>query len=315
MVSGEAEALLSFNSSMKQWVKGQDHAIDIIDAGIRTAKAGLSSPDQPMGIFLFVGPSGVGKTETGLGVAHMMFGGEQFVTTVNMSEYQEKHTVSRLIGSPPGYVGYGEGGVLTEAVRQRPYSVVLLDEVEKADLEVMNLFYQVFDKGSLSDGEGREIDFKNTIIFLTSNLASATIMRACESDRPPSMEELTEMIRPELQAHFKPALLGRMTVVPFYPLKGEVLSSIVRMKLDKVGKRLRDSQGMGFEYNDDVVTQIANRCTDIESGARNIDHIINKTLLPIISTEILTNIGDETNYSRLKLETGEQGEFVTLFEK
>jgi type VI secretion system protein VasG len=314
MVSGEADMLLGFNSSMKQWVKGQDHAIDIIDAGIRTAKVGLGSPDQPMGIFLFVGPSGVGKTETGLGVAHMMFGGEQFVTTVNMSEYQEKHTVSRLIGSPPGYVGYGEGGVLTEAIRQRPYSVILLDEVEKADLEVMNLFYQVFDKGKLSDGEGREIDFRNTIIFLTSNLASATIMRACESDRPPSMDELTEMIRPELQAHFKPALLGRMTVVPFYPLRGEVLASIVRMKLDKVGKRLRSSQGMEFEYHEDVVKQIADRCTDIESGARNIDHIISRTLLPIIATQILANIGDETNYSRLKLETGTQGEFVTLFE-
>ena len=219
MVSGEADMLLGFNSSMKQWVKGQDHAIDIIDAGIRTAKVGLGSPDQPMGIFLFVGPSGVGKTETGLGVAHMMFGGEQFVTTVNMSEYQEKHTVSRLIGSPPGYVGYGEGGVLTEAIRQRPYSVILLDEVEKADLEVMNLFYQVFDKGKLSDGEGREIDFRNTIIFLTSNLASATIMRACESDRPPSMDELAEMIRPELQAHFKPALLGHDGRT-FLPAKG-----------------------------------------------------------------------------------------------
>jgi type VI secretion system protein VasG len=274
----------------------------------------LQNPDQPHGIFLFVGPSGVGKTEMALGVANLMFGGEQFMTTINMSEYQEKHTVSRLVGSPAGYVGYGEGGVLSNAVRQRPYSVVLLDEVEKADLEVMNLFYQVFDKGTLSDGEGREVDFRNTIIFLTSNLASATIMKMCEGDTLPTIEELTEAIRPELQAHFKPALLARMTVVPFYPLKGVVLESIVRLKLDKVGKRLRESQSLEFEYNDDVVSQIAARCTDIESGARNIDHIINKTLLPIISTEILGNIGEETDYSRLQLEIGSDGEFVTCFQ-
>jgi len=314
IVKDEASSLLSFNASLKRWVKGQDHAIDVIDAGIRTAKAGLQNPDQPHGIFLFVGPSGVGKTEMALGVANLMFGGEQFMTTINMSEYQEKHTVSRLVGSPAGYVGYGEGGVLSNAVRQRPYSVVLLDEVEKADLEVMNLFYQVFDKGTLSDGEGREVDFRNTIIFLTSNLASATIMKMCEGDTLPSIDELSEAIRPELQAHFKPALLARMTVVPFYPLKGEVLESIVRLKLDKVGKRLRESQSLAFEYNDDVVSQIAARCTDIESGARNIDHIINKTLLPIISTEILGNIGEETDYSRLQLEIGSDGEFVTRFQ-
>jgi type VI secretion system protein VasG len=314
IVKDEAATLLSFNDSMKNWVKGQDHAIDVIDAGIRTAKAGLQNPDQPHGIFLFVGPSGVGKTETALGVANLMFGGEQFMTTINMSEYQEKHTVSRLVGSPAGYVGYGEGGVLSEAVRQRPYSVVLLDEVEKADLEVMNLFYQVFDKGTLSDGEGRAIDFRNTIIFLTSNLASATIMEMCTNGKElPSMEQLTEAIRPELQAHFKPALLARMTIVPFFPIQGEVLSSIVRIKLDKVGKRLKQNQALNFIYDDDVVEQIANRCTDIESGARNIDHIVNKTLLPLISTEILTSIGDENEYTDLQLSIGPKGEFVTEF--
>jgi len=314
IVKDEAATLLSFNDSMKNWVKGQDHAIDIIDAGIRTAKAGLQNPDQPHGIFLFVGPSGVGKTETALGVANLMFGGEQFMTTINMSEYQEKHTVSRLVGSPAGYVGYGEGGVLSEAVRQRPYSVVLLDEVEKADLEVMNLFYQVFDKGTLSDGEGRSIDFRNTIIFLTSNLASATIMEMCTNGKElPSMEQLTEAIRPELQAHFKPALLARMTVVPFFPIQGEVLSSIVRIKLDKVGKRLKQNQSLNFIYDDEVVEQIANRCTDIESGARNIDHIVNKTLLPLISTEILTSIGDENEHTDLQLSIGPKGEFVTEF--
>ena len=313
IVQDEAANLLSFNKNMKEWVKGQDHVIDIIDAGVRTAKAGLQNPDQPHGIFLFVGPSGVGKTETALGVANLMFGGEQFMTTINMSEYQEKHTVSRLVGSPAGYVGYGEGGILTEAIRQRPYSVLLLDEVEKADLEVMNLFYQVFDKGTLSDGEGRSIDFRNTIVFLTSNLASATIMEMCADGKTPSVEELTEAIRSELQAHFKPALLGRMTVVPFYPIQGEVLNSIVKIKLNKIGKRLKQNQSLNFEFDEAVINQIADRCTDIESGARNIDHIVNKTLLPLISTEILTSIGDENEYTNLQLSIGTKGEFVTEF--
>ncbi len=310
IVKDEADSLLTFNAKLKDWVKGQDHAIDIIDSIIRTAKAGLQNPDQPHGVFLFVGPSGVGKTEMALGVANLMFGGEQFMTTINMSEYQEKHTVSRLVGSPAGYVGYGEGGVLSEAVRQRPYSVVLLDEVEKADLEVMNLFYQVFDKGTLSDGEGRLIDFKNTIMFLTSNLASATIMEMCEHDPMPSMEELTEAIRGQLQAHFKPALLARMTIIPFFPLKGEVLKGIVELKLKKVSKRLQQNQALNFNYDDSVVDQIAARCTDIESGARNIDHIVNRTLLPLISTEILNHIGDESDYSNLNLSINQDGEFA-----
>ena len=313
IVKDEVSNLLSFNNSMKAWIKGQDHVIDIVDAGIRTAKAGLQNPDQPHGVFLFVGPSGVGKTETALGVANLMFGGEQFMTTINMSEYQEKFTVSRLVGSPAGYVGYGEGGVLSDAVRQRPYSVVLLDEVEKADLEVMNLFYQVFDKGTLTDGEGRSVDFRNTIIFLTSNLASATIMEMCADGKTPTVEELTEAIRPELRSHFQPALLGRMTIVPFFPIQGEVLESIVKIKLDKLGKRLKQSQSLNFKYDDEVIKQIADRCTDIESGARNIDHIVNKTLLPLISTEILTSIGDENEYKDLHLSIGPKGEFVTEF--
>ena len=313
IVKDDASNLLSFNDSMKDWVKGQDHAVDVIDSGVRTAKAGLQNPDQPHGIFLFVGPSGVGKTELALGVANLMFGGERFMTTINMSEFQEKHTVSKLVGSPAGYVGYGEGGILTEAIRQRPYSVVLLDEVEKADLEVMNLFYQVFDKGTLSDGEGRVIDFRNTIVFLTSNLASATIMKMCEGDTMPSAEALTEAIRPELQAHFKPALLARMTIVPFFPIIGEALNSIVKIKLNKVGKRLLASQALKFEFDDQVVDYIASRCTDIESGARNIDHIVNKTLLPKISTEILNDIGNETEYTQLKLSIGDTGEFEIQF--
>lgn len=311
IVKDDAASMLSFKEKLQGWVKGQDHAIEVIDSIIRTSKAGLQNPDQPHGIFLFVGPSGVGKTEMALGVANLLYGGEQFMTTINMSEYQEKHTVSRLVGSPAGYVGYGEGGVLSEAVRQRPYSVVLLDEVEKADLEVMNLFYQVFDKGMLSDGEGRLIDFKNTIIFLTSNLASATTMELFEnSDTIPSVEEITEAIRPQLQAHFKPALLARMTVIPFFPLKGEVLNSIVELKMKKVAKRLQKSHKLHFIFDKKVIEQIASRCDDIESGARNIDHIINKTLLPLLSTEILNNIGDEEEYSNLTLSIDEQQKFA-----
>ena len=313
LVKDDADTMLNFNADMKKWVRGQDHAVDIVDAGLRTAKTGLQNPDQPMGIFLFVGPSGVGKTEAATGVANLMFGGERFMVTLNMSEYQEKHTISRMVGSPAGYVGYGEGGILTEAVRQRPYSVVLLDEVEKADLEVMNLFYQVFDKGTLSDGEGRVIDFRNTIMFLTSNLATDTIMEMCSGDVMPSAEEITEAIRPELQQHFKPALLARITVIPFYPIKGDVLKGIVRMKLDKVGKRLKQNQKLELIYGDEVIDQIASRCTDVDSGARNIDHIVNKSLLPKISTEILSKIGDENDYSKLNLSVDDNSQFSVSF--
>jgi len=314
MVRDEAKNALGFAETMKTRIKGQDDAIAVIDQGIRAAKAGLNNPGAPMGVFLFVGSSGVGKTETATAVADMMFGGERFMVSINMSEFQEKHTLSRLVGSPPGYVGYGEGGVLTEAVRQRPYSVVLLDEVEKADLEVMNLFYQVFDKGTLSDGEGREIDFKNTIVFLTSNLATDIITELGMRNPKPSVEELTEAIRPTLSRHFKPALLARMQIVPFYPLRSDALGGIVRLKLNKVGARLRASQKMRFEYTDAVVEQITQRCTEVETGARNIDHIINRTLLPEISTEILQRLGDEQQSSALKVGIAEDGSFAYTFE-
>jgi type VI secretion system protein VasG len=313
MVRDEAKNALGFGEAMKVRIKGQDDAIGVIDQGIRAAKAGLNNPNAPMGVFLFVGSSGVGKTETATAVADQMFGGERFMISINMSEFQEKHTVSRLVGSPPGYVGYGEGGVLTEAVRQRPYSVVLLDEVEKADLEVMNLFYQVFDKGTLSDGEGREIDFKNTIVFLTSNLATDIITELGMRNPKPSVEELTEAIRPALSRHFKPALLARMQIVPFFPLRADALSGIVRLKLNKVGTRLRASQKMRFGYTDAVVDQITQRCTEVETGARNIDHIINRTLLPEISTEILQRLGDEQQASSLTVDIAADGSFAYSF--
>jgi type VI secretion system protein VasG len=313
MIRDEAAQILTFSDDMQQRIKGQDHAINALDEGMRAAKAGLNNPDAPMGVFLFVGPSGVGKTETATAIADLLFGGERFMVSINMSEFQEKHTVSRLVGSPPGYVGYGEGGVLTEAVRQRPYSVVLLDEVEKADLEVMNLFYQVFDKGVLSDGEGRVINFKNTIVLMTSNLATDVLTEMGLRDPKPSMAELSEAIRPTLNHHFKPALLARMQVVPFYPLHGDVMHDIVRLKLGKVGKRMAESQKMSFDYTDAVVKQIAARCTEVETGARNIDHIINRTLLPEISTEILTRLSDEVEAAGLTIDIGDGGRFSYEF--
>jgi type VI secretion system protein VasG len=230
-----------------------------------------------------------------------------------MSEFQEKHTVSKLVGAPAGYVGFGEGGVLTEAVRQRPYSVVLLDEVEKADLEVLNLFYQVFDKGVLSDGEGRVIDFKNTIIILTSNLATDIMTHLGTQAPRPAVAEIIEAIRPSLSKHFKPALLARMQIVPFYPLMPDALGDIVRLKLDKVGRRLRDNQKIAFSYSDAVADQIVARCTEVETGARNIDHIVNKTLLPQIATEILSRMNSNEPTTRLSVDVGPDGGFTYDF--
>ena len=313
MVSDEAASLLTLGTQLKGWVRGQDHAMDAIDATIRAAKAGVQNPEQPIGIFLLVGPSGVGKTETAIGLANFLFGGDRFMVTINMSEFQEKHAVSRLIGSPPGYVGYGEGGMLTEAVRQRPYSVVLLDEVEKAHPEIMNLFYQVFDKGMLTDGEGQLIDFKNTVILMTSNLASDTIVSLGTAAKPATPEELGQAIRPDLQRYFKPALLARMKVVPYLPLVGDNLKSIIRMKLDKVGARLKANQGIAFKYTDKVVDQIMARCTEVESGARAIDHIINGGLLPLLATRILEQIGSEAGFSAIDLDMDAKGEFLPKF--
>jgi len=292
IVVDEADVLLNFGARMQRWVKGQRHATAAIGERIRTSKAGLGNPEAPIGVFLLVGPSGVGKTETAIAVAEMLFGGRQALTTVNMSEFQEKHTISRLIGSPPGYVGYGEGGVLTEAVRRRPYSVVLLDEVEKADLEVLNLFYNVFDKGILNDGEGREISFRNTVIFLTSNLATDLIMDAWQSRPEIDPDELAEMIRPSLTKFLKPALLARMEVIPYFGIGQKVLREIVGSKLERVRARLNDTQGVQFGYGEDLVDFIASRCTDVNSGARNIDYVINRYVLPTMARDVLSFLGE-----------------------
>jgi type VI secretion system protein VasG len=264
---------------------------------------------MPTGVFLMVGPSGVGKTETAIAMADLLFGGERFMTTINMSEFQEKHTLSRLIGSPPGYVGYGEGGVLTEAVRQRPYSVVLLDEVEKGSPDVMNLFYQVFDKGVLADGEGRIIDFKNTVLFLTSNLGSDEVVARFAVPPYPTVEETVALIRPMLNRYFKPALLGRMTIVPFAPLAPDVLKEIVALKLKQLANRMMESHRITFTYEPDVIEQIAARCTEVTTGARNIDHIMRGTLLPMLSTEILNRMGEGPLPTGLKLGDRGSGDF------
>jgi type VI secretion system protein VasG len=313
MVSDQAAALLDMERVLGERIKGQDHALAILATTIRASKAGLKAPEQPMGVFLLVGPSGVGKTETALGIADLMFGGERFMTTINMSEFMEKHSVSRLIGSPPGYVGYGEGGMLTEAVRQRPYSVVLLDECEKADPEVMNLFYQVFDKGQLNDGEGRAVDFKDTVVLMTSNLATDLITEATRDGKRPSMDELVAHIRPALSRHLKPALLARMTIVPYYAIPLSAMAGIVELKLGRLRKRLKESHKMDLVVAPVVITAIAGRCTEVETGARNIDHILAGTLLPQISTALLSRMASGTPPKALSLGVGTDGAFTLSF--
>jgi type VI secretion system protein VasG len=309
----EALNIIKLEENLKQRIKGQDEALGVIAQVIKSAKAGIKDPGQPLGVFLLVGPSGVGKTETGLALAELLFGGENFMVTVNMSEFQEKHTLSRLIGSPPGYVGYGEGGVLTEAVRQRPYSVVLIDEVEKGHLEVMNLFYQVFDKGMLADGEGRAIDFKNTVIFLTSNLATDVITELCGGDEMPSLETVSAAIRPMLSNHFKPALLARMTVVPYFTLAPDILKDIVVLKMGKLVKRLSETHKMKLVYSKKVVEQIAARCTEVETGARNIDYIMTGSIMPRMSQEILSRMGAGAMPAEVRLGLAKDGTFNISF--
>lgn len=302
MVKDDVSAILELESRIGRRVRGQDAALAVLGRELRAARSGLKPPQTPLGVFLLVGPSGVGKTETALSLADLMFGGERFVVTVNMSEFQERHTVSRLIGSPPGYVGYGEGGVLTEAVRYRPYSVVLLDEVEKADRDVMNLFYQVFDKGVLSDGEGRVIDFKNTVVILTSNLATDLLTEAAPPDQPvPDLETLSELVKPTLSAHFKPALLARMTVVPYVPIRAEALKEIVRMKTSAIVSRAKASHNVELRVADAVIEAIADRCREVESGARNVDHILRNTVMPKVSNQILQALSEGRDLDSLEL--------------
>jgi type VI secretion system protein VasG len=307
MKSEALDAALHLESKLLTRVRGQDAALQVVSEVIRMAYAGIRNPSTPIGVLLFVGPSGVGKTETALALADALYGGERFVTTINMSEFQEKHTVSRLIGSPPGYVGFGEGGRLTEAVRQRPYSVVLLDECEKADLEVMNLFYQVFDKGVLTDGEGRVVDFKNTVMILTSNLASDLVMQAFELGVTPTADEVAAAIRPILSKHFKPALLARMTIVPFGPVKGDILKDIARMKLDALAQRLLSAHKIQTTFHPEVIEELAKRCTEAESGARNVEHVLRGSLMPLLARELLQRMAGGGALSKVEVGLGQDG--------
>ena len=290
MVNDEIKQILSLESKLAERVMGQDSALHQLVQGIKTSKAKLDDPNKPQGVFMLVGPSGVGKTETALALASELYGGESHLITINMSEYQEAHTVSSLKGAPPGYVGYGQGGVLTEAVRRNPYSVVLLDEIEKAHNDVQELFYQVFDKGTLEDGEGRIIDFKNTTIILTSNVGSNAIMQACLNqpiEEWPTAESLAEQLKPSLYKQFKPAFLGRMRIVPYFPLHDDLLIQIIHHKIKKITSRLEKQYQSKVQYSEELVELLLSRCTEVDSGARNVDHILNASILPALATEIL----------------------------
>lgn len=313
MIQDEAQNIIHLEAKLAERVKGQDHALGAIAEVIRASKSGIKNPNQPMGVFLLAGPSGVGKTETGLAIADILFGSEKNSVIINMSEFQESHTVSRLIGSPPGYVGYGEGGMLTEAVRQKPYSVVLLDEVEKAHPDISNLFYQVFDKGVLTDGEGKEINFKNTVIILTSNLATDIIQEMTLNEDEIAIDAVTSAIRPMLSQYFKPALLARMTVLPFVSLKSDAMAMIVKLKLDKVKKTLKQNNKIILNYSDKVTEQITARCTEVETGARNIDYILNTNIFPRISRELLTKMSIGGMPSEIILDVDEAQGFTIDF--
>jgi type VI secretion system protein VasG len=310
MLADEIQTVLNLDEVLCQRVIGQDHGLATIAQRIRTSRANLDNPERPVGVFMLVGSSGVGKTESALALSEALYGGERNLITINMSEYQEAHTVSSLKGAPPGYVGYGEGGVLTEAVRRRPYAVVLLDEVEKAHPDVMELFFQVFDKGVLEDGEGRVIDFKNTVILLTSNIGTDTTMKLCDDpDTRPEPEALAEALKPELLKAFPAALLGRMIVVPYYPLDEAALKQIIVLQLNKIKKRMARNHGAELVYDDTLLDAVAKRCSDPQSGARIIDHILTRSLLPEISTEFLSRMARNESVQRVKVGLAEDGSF------
>ena len=312
MVKDEIRTVRNLGGLLAERVIGQDHALEAIAQRVRTATARLEDPDKPRGVFMFVGPSGVGKTETALALADILYGGERKLVTINMSEYQEAHSVSGLKGSPPGYVGYGEGGVLTEAVRRNPYSVLLLDEVEKAHPDVLEMFFQVFDKGVMDDAEGREIDFRNTLIILTSNVGSPQIMQAClnkPAGEIPGAEALGEALRPVLMKHFKPAFLGRLKVVPYYPISDDVLASIIELKLGRIRDRVLANHKAGFGWSGELVEAVLARCTEVDSGARNVDHILNGTLLPEIAGSVLSSMAEGGRIGRIDVSADDKGSF------
>jgi type VI secretion system protein VasG len=311
MQQDEINTVLNLKDLMAVRVIGQNHALEAIAQRISTNRAGMDDPVKPVGVFMLVGPSGVGKTETALALADFLYGGERNLITINMSEFQEAHTVSSLKGAPPGYVGYGEGGVLTEAVRRRPYSVVLLDECEKAHPDVLELFYQVFDKGNMEDGEGREIDFKNTIIILTSNACTDLLMKlTADPETTPSADGLAKALKPELNKIFKPAFMGRLVTVPYFPLRDEAMKQIVTLKLAKIQRRIRENHKIELTYDPAVIAEVAKRCTEVESGARNVDNILTNTMLPDVSRYLLSRMAERQKPAAIHVSVGENGAFT-----
>jgi type VI secretion system protein VasG len=314
MMSDEIRTVLNLKERLEERVIGQSHALEAIAQTVWTSRAKLTDPRKPIGVFLMVGTSGTGKTETALALAEMLYGGEQNITVINMTEFKEEHKVSMLLGSPPGYVGYGEGGVLTEAVRRRPYSVILLDEIEKAHPGVQDIFFQVFDKGMLKDGEGRDIDFKNTIIIMTSNAGTDLIHKLCaDPDTMPDAAGLTEALRPELLKSFKPAFLGRTSIVTYFPLSDDVIRKIVTLQLNRIRKRYVESYRTQLGWDDDVVESIATRCKEVESGARNIEHILSRSLLPRLSALVLERLAEGRPVGQVQVGLGPQGDFAFSF--
>ncbi|MCG7899796.1 MAG: type VI secretion system ATPase TssH [Candidatus Thiodiazotropha weberae] len=302
MVKNEIETILNLSDTLAKRVIGQDHALEMISRRVQTSRANLDNPNKPIGVFMLCGPSGVGKTETGLTLAESLYGGEQNVITINMSEFQEAHTVSTLKGAPPGYVGYGEGGILTEAVRRKPYSVVLLDEVEKAHPDVHEIFFQVFDKGWMEDGEGRHIDFKNTLILLTSNTGTEMIDNLCKDpELMPEPGAIATALRDPLQKVFPAALLGRLVVIPYYPLSDEVLAKVVRLQLGRIESRILENHGIPLQVDDEVISLIISRCTEVESGARMVDAILTNTMLPEISRHILVEKMESRSIGNIRI--------------
>jgi len=310
MLKDEITTILALQEHLARRVIGQNHAMEIISQRVQTSRASLDDPNKPVGVFMLVGPSGVGKTETALALSDLLYGGEHNLITINMSEFQEAHTVSTLKGSPPGYIGYGEGGVLTEAVRRRPYSVVLLDEVEKAHPDVLEIFFQVFDKGNMEDGEGRSIDFKNNIIILTTNACTDQMMKlVADPETAPSPRALVEALKPDLNKIFKPAFLGRMVLIPYYPVRDEALKQIIRLKLGKIQRRILENHKVKLSYDDAFLNEVASRCTEVESGARNVDNILTNTLLPDISRKILGGMAEGEKMTAISVGIGEDGAF------
>ena len=317
MRAHEVDSVLKLEERLKSRIVGQDYAIDSLAKSVRTSRAKLSDPRRPLGVFLFVGPSGVGKTETALSLAELLYGGTQSLTVINMSEFKEEHKVSMLTGAPPGYVGYGEGGVLTEAVRKRPYSVILFDELEKAHPGVQDVFYQVFDKGMLRDGEGRDIDFRNTLIVMTSNSGTDMLMNLCgDAETAPAPEALREMLHTELLKDFKPAFLGRTTIVPYYPLSPETLAGIAKLQIGRVAQRLAENYRAELDWSDEALQTLVDRCGEVDSGARNIDRILSGVVLPELSGRLLERLGQEASTSKVRVgfDTG-QGDFTYEFDE